>query len=165
MMHHFIRGYFDGDGSIWKYRRESKKSDDAGFSIIGSKMFITGLYNYMMSKNIVLHIYPCKSNAELLVLHSTKRKTIKDVYEYMYEGSRFFLSRKKELFETIILNTDFTQPRFSPTSKIKGISYIKNKKRWIVRVNINRKRKQIGSFLTETQAINCLENWKNIHTS
>ena len=40
LRNHFIRGYFDGDGSINKYQRENKKYLEWEISFVSSKMFL-----------------------------------------------------------------------------------------------------------------------------
>ncbi|MDY4183935.1 MAG: LAGLIDADG family homing endonuclease [Candidatus Onthovivens sp.] len=45
-IHHFIRGYFDGDGSISKYQKKENYKYSYHINIVGTQDFITKLYNY-----------------------------------------------------------------------------------------------------------------------
>ncbi len=43
---------------------------------------------------------------------------------------------------------------------MRGVAYDKQRKKWRVRVSEGKKRKHLGYFETEKEAINCLENYK-----
>lgn len=95
LIRHFIRGYFDGDGSISK----SKKS-------ITFKLSMLGTYEFLSS--IRMH-YDCG-----VPLKKDKRHTNNTYYMYyrvgpalellesIYKDSNIFLTRKKELYEYIM---------------------------------------------------------------
>jgi len=99
-MHHFIRGFFDGDGSITLL----KNSNAGNLSFTACVDFLQELDTYIV-KN--LNIKPggfsidhrCDSRVQSL--RYTKRKDILFIKNYLYQDSCFCLSRKKEKFEII----------------------------------------------------------------
>jgi hypothetical protein len=105
LMKHFIRGVFDGDGSIFISNRtiNGKKYDENGFSIVGSNCFIDGLYEYFKMKNIHTKSYSTNKNKNKF-LDIKSKKDLKDIYNYLYIDSNIYLHRKKEKFEEIINN-------------------------------------------------------------
>jgi hypothetical protein len=44
---------------------------------------------------------------------------------------------------------------------MRGVSYYNQRKKWRVRISEEKKRKHLGYFETEKEAINCLENYKS----
>lgn len=94
----FIRGYFDGDGSI-------------SITKLNIKMDITcGSYNFLQSIsekitasiNIKQNIMERGNNCNVLCW-STKNDLF-NLYDYLYSNSTVFLARKKEKFDFIIDN-------------------------------------------------------------
>jgi hypothetical protein len=94
LIHHFIRGYFDGDGTVGVYKN-LKKSDwkilKSGFCS-GSKEFIEDLLEIIPVKNKTI-----KFSNVYITQHSLK-DTI-NLYHYMYKDATVFLNRKKEKFD------------------------------------------------------------------
>lgn len=48
--HHFIRGYFDGDGSIGLYNRKDRNSKVLSITIAGTKNFLLGIKSFINNK-------------------------------------------------------------------------------------------------------------------
>lgn len=99
-MSHFIRGYFDGDGTI---SLSKKYWNGSHVGIISNYDFIVGLKDYLVRFGF--------SNRKITKVWSKKYKTkkcgifslcgyrnIKRFYDYIYRDSHFFLKRKKVKF-------------------------------------------------------------------
>lgn len=95
LIRHFIRGYFDGDGSVYT----SCKNKNIGISFTGNFKVLSTI------KNFLSQITESKAN-----IHKYKDKNIYDykiggrnkvakIYEYFYENATIFLERKKNVFE------------------------------------------------------------------
>lgn len=87
MLRHFIRGYFDGDGSISK-RKE--------ISFIGSYEFIYDLKEHLCN---TLGVYPSKiiartKKSTVYQISWASAKDIEKIFNYFYVDSTIFLSRK-----------------------------------------------------------------------
>lgn len=101
LMRHFIRGFFDGDGSISLTRAYYK-----------NKVYYGGALGIIVNKNLIdfflnlfsdIHFTIDQSKTDYMVyLKSHSKKAIKFFYDYFYKDSNYFLSRKKRKFDEII---------------------------------------------------------------
>lgn len=102
MIPHFIRGYFDGDGSVYI----DKKTNDLRIKFIGNTLFITELLNVFVSN---LDITPVKlHNGKKYQDYTSyfsiaRKKDVINLYDYMYQNSTYFLNRKKKIFDRYYL--------------------------------------------------------------
>ena len=120
LMPHFIRGYFDGDGSIWEGKRKKmivKNEKKPGttreriihnvkFNFTGSESFIPDLQNYLIEHcgftKTKLNYSKSKIEHKHCTLEYSGRKNIYKLYEYMYSNATIFGERKKNKFKNII---------------------------------------------------------------
>lgn len=95
LYNHFIRGFFDGDGSVYYV----KQSNTVGCSFTGTKNMLDKiqmiLYNITGSKSVV-HKYKNKDIYDFKVGGRNKAKLF---YDYIYKDATIFLGRKKSLFD------------------------------------------------------------------
>lgn len=134
----FIRGYFDGDGSIFQTGQGYY-----GISIVGGKKFLTFMKNKISEINPLLNngkIYK-HSKSWVSYLDWKKKEQILCFLTLIYKNSNLFLERKKSFAETAIAT-------LKKELELKGIDYKKNK--WRVR---GIKGKHIGYFQTLSEAI------------
>lgn len=96
LIRHFIRGYFDGDGTVYTYRN---KYTNVAFS--GNKNFLVSVKSHLMNNNIVkseckvvkeqkdknCYKYPFSSQAD-----------VKRFYDYIYKDATVFMERKYNKF-------------------------------------------------------------------
>jgi len=95
---HFIRGYFDGDGSINKIKSKSQKQ--FSFSILGQKEFIEQIQEIINNElNIELLLYQDKRTENLYFTATSNKKYFAKIYSYLYDGATRYMERKKEIFE------------------------------------------------------------------
>lgn len=100
LIRHFIRGVFDGDGSvsITKY----KGYDNNNFNIVsGSYAFIEKIKEILLN----LNIYNCiitENKSNCWYINWYRKEDIRKIYHYLYDNSSIYLNRKKEKFEDII---------------------------------------------------------------
>lgn len=93
---HFIRGFFDGDGTAGKQQ--------TGF--IANKKMLTDILNNI---GIDATLYRSKCDVEMYYVSLWKKKT-KILYDYLYKNANIFLQRKKTNIENIIYgNTEVTK--------------------------------------------------------
>lgn len=98
LVRHFVRGYFDGDGSI----APTKK--------IYTVMTLTGtehILNYCRDQ-FILAGAGCRGkvrkdkNINAFRWKSESAPDLKIIYGYLYDGATIFLERKKEIFERVL---------------------------------------------------------------
>lgn len=88
-LRHFIRGYFDGDGSFsYKYKEYSKTQ-----IVSASKEFQTFIINTLNDIGIKINLY-----SEIKLQIQNKIDNLK-FYHYIYDDSKIHLKRKKEKYE------------------------------------------------------------------
>ncbi|MDA1977075.1 hypothetical protein PDL67_11015 [Bacillus cereus] len=99
LIRHFIRGYFDGDGSCYpvkpsSYHKGVKYEYDAvEFSIVGTKPFLEIMKSYLPIPTG--NELKKSKTEEMKYLRMTAYGTnIMDIYKYLYEDATVFLKRK-----------------------------------------------------------------------
>lgn len=116
LIFHFIRGYFDGDGTICKTKVNTFRC-----CILGTK-------NFLKSIQTILQKYDIKSS--IINKHKSKifnlnilegSKGILKFKKLLYDNSNIFLSRKKYIFDTLTfdLKENYFKRRSMVTPKIK----------------------------------------------
>lgn len=95
LVHHFIRGYFDGDGCVSIHKYLSGKNNTTLTSSIcsGSKKFLDKLIQYIPAKHNVAKYH----NNVYIVTYGVNDSY--NLYNYMYSNATVYLERKKEKFE------------------------------------------------------------------
>jgi intein-encoded DNA endonuclease-like protein len=113
LQHHFIRGYFDGDGCVWITKVNNKiKTPSLNIDIIGTDIFVDKLQD-IINKNIDYN----KKN-KLRTRHPERNNNIRSIkyggnhictkiFNYMYKDATIFLQRKFDKFNTIIIDLDY----------------------------------------------------------
>ena len=100
LIRHFIRGYFDGDGSLVL----SKNS--INFKICGTKEFLSGIIDTLNKncsykyKNVLYKRHKDEKNNYYLS-YGGRLKVI-DALSYLYKDSNVYLDRKKEKYKKLI---------------------------------------------------------------
>lgn len=118
---HFIRGYFDGDGSVFLHkdsRKEYSYNEYLGINICGTKEFLVALTKHLPFLEEGQCIYKEKrreTNCWNLKTISNIRSL--ELYHYMYKDcDDLYLSRKREKFENFIKDKGSTTIITSPTN-------------------------------------------------
>ena len=96
LIRHFIRGYFDGDGSIYQNKTKNLKS----FNVVSASLtFINSIINVFEKLDITI----CISDVENLYrIYVSNYDGINKIYDYMYNKKCYCLNRKRIIFEKII---------------------------------------------------------------
>lgn len=99
----FIRGVFDGDGSVFKSGRK------IGIDITGTEQFLMGLRDVLEHNQILpkepIYIYPSHAKNETIKrLNFTKKESIIKFFHYLYDDVQdFYLQRKKSKYEQLMM--------------------------------------------------------------
>lgn len=97
LMRHFIRGYFDGDGSIYESQRNYYKGHiyySFHWNIIGTLPFNLKIASLLPVDSKIQESQT--PEMKYLAIHSNKK--IKILYHFLYDDASFFLERKHEIF-------------------------------------------------------------------
>lgn len=136
---HFVRGMFDGDGSIRYYKYDYQK---VPFYHLG----YTGLKNVCEYVGSRFHIDTLvdEGNHFTYTLRTHNPKVIIDVYHYLYNNATIYMQRKYDTFQEII-----------EIEKYRDEEYMKNG----VKANNNRDRCRCITYNNETHSI---KEWAEI---
>lgn len=93
LMHHFIRGYFDGDGCVY-LKRESVM----GFSFSGSWLYVPFIRDHLYSIGLFQTEYKIIDRGIFCSFHFSKRALTLEFYNYLYLDSTIHMHNKKSIF-------------------------------------------------------------------
>lgn len=124
MIHHFMRGYFDGDGSATLYK--NKLGNLEGKAVITSTKEFCQKYKEIIKEELQID---CNYYSDSRILNSGNKITVNlnisgnlkfvSFYRFLYKDATIFLARKKEKFEIIKKET----LRRNPELKSKKINF------------------------------------------
>ena len=117
-LRHFIRGFFDGDGTFTNFRFEfittSKNFGYQLIQIIENQFNVSHHFREKQGKNLIEYMFyfNCKKDKTY-----KKKQFIQDLYNWFYKDSTYFLKRKKSKFEmylNTVVNSKITKGLESP---------------------------------------------------
>ena len=95
LIRHFIRGYFDGDGTLGKYQHsKSNSTREASLMFVGTESFLIDLQKYI-GKGYLMQKTNCGPLTYRLSYSTSKAEK---VAEYMYKDSSIYLERKYNIY-------------------------------------------------------------------
>ena len=150
LIKHFIRGYFDGDGCI----SPSNQCNTIICNIVGTKNFLVHVCEYL-HKNEIINFIPKiykKGNAFEVFFHGNENN--KKFLSWLYDDAIVYLDRKYKKYVNYYENNEkrIRSNKANGVTKV-GVYYNKRTDRYIATIYIDGKRKQIGSFKSEKEAI------------
>lgn len=105
LRHHFIRGYFDGDGCITGSIPKNKLSTQYQFSLVSTEIFLKSIIGILKEElNITVNKlytrHPERNNPIRSMLIGGN-KNCRIIREWLYKDSTIYLDRKKIKFDLI----------------------------------------------------------------
>ena len=111
LIRHFVRGFFDGDGSISTYLACEKGKKDrvrCGIQIDSkTKTLLENIQSFFKNNNIKFNLIYLKRD-DMYRISTSSREEIKKLYLLFYKDSYFYLSRKFNKFDYYV-NTEVSQ--------------------------------------------------------
>lgn len=98
---HFIRGLFDGDGTVFINKYEQLK-----FGFYGNKKTIEQVHAYLHNE-INLPLNKITHKPTVSAIYYGRKENVLDFYNFLYKDSNIYLTRKKEKFETYFKMKNF----------------------------------------------------------
>lgn len=145
LIHHFIRGYFDGDGTVRNHRGIRGRSE---VGIISSKFFVKSLKKSLFLNKINSSI---KQINRIYNLSICGNDDICSFANFIYKDATIYLKRKKDRFDNLFKSLNKANKN-NKTSNYTGICYKVSINRYIARGTVNKIRYNIGCFKTEEEA-------------
>lgn len=130
LISHFIRGYFDGDGSVYQHLQKNggKEYLFLGVSICGTESFLKSLAPYIEGETCVYK--DKRKDTDCWVIRFNSNIRCLKFYHYIYKNcGNMYLSRKKEKFEDYIKDRGSTTTISNPIygdSEYKKLCYIED---------------------------------------
>lgn len=112
LLRHFIRGYFDGDGSIWNIEGTKKW----GVSIIGTDKFVKQMLSKLVldggfnPAEISFRKHENYDKNGMMYLGIFSFEAMSRFREYIYKNATVWLDRKREKFNTLPQSRNVLQP-------------------------------------------------------
>lgn len=102
LIHHFIRGYFDGDGCISSFLGKKDKNPNYSFTVSGSYKFLINCQNVII-KELGLKQTKLIKTGSIFNMTYGGNKQVSIIFKWLYEDcDDLFLERKKLKFEKLI---------------------------------------------------------------
>lgn len=92
LVRHFIRGYFDGDGSV-----TLKTGKSVRVTFVGTKSFLTSLQEILQS-NLEISSVKLHRDGNIYIYEKAGNLQTKLIYEWLYRDATVFLERKQKRF-------------------------------------------------------------------
>ena len=93
LYYHFLRGYFDGDGTITSCGLvKNRKIIQKNWSILGTEKFITQYLKFLTKNN--LPQAKIRKHSSVFKISCSGNRNIQKIYELLYSNSIIFLDRK-----------------------------------------------------------------------
>lgn len=146
LLRHFIRGYFDGDGSIGFYEQAGYMR--AKLSVIASPAFAEALQNVLLSMGYRA-LRRKQRTMETVTVNGNA--AVDSLCAWLYDGATVALPRKERIWREIKAHNAKTVP-YKRHSKHANITYDRSAKRWIARVRRNGRLIYVGKGTTELEA-------------
>jgi hypothetical protein len=122
LMNHFIRGYFDGDGSISLNPRFCRNKLGELRPSGHNKQFAIAAYNKSVLEDLLTYlpidterakyyytetenVCGSKFKATGYTLSIRDTESLKSIYNFLYDNASFYFERKKSIFDKAILST------------------------------------------------------------
>lgn len=121
LISHFIRGYFDGDGSVWEKTRRRKDGIKRGTAQITSTLSVClGIREFIIKNykinNQSIHLRRHPSSKGIYIITFTNLKSMFALRKCLYENSTVYLQRKRKKFYELRL--DKIDYKFQEAEKI-----------------------------------------------
>lgn len=148
LMRHFIRGYFDGDGTVGWNKKEGLSS--CHMAIVSyTKGVLEKTKKYILKDTGINDCGICGCISEYILTWGGCRQ-LDCLFNYLYRDATVFLERKRKRFEKIHQYFLFQQK--NKNCKYNGVYLTKNKKPYRARITINGKSNSLGYFSTPEEA-------------
>lgn len=154
LIHHFIRGYFDGDGCVSLSRNDPRYTC---IVLCVSKPFGEVIQNKLNDVGIALNFR--KQQSKIHNLQACGRIRCLKFLDYIYQNATIFLERK---YEKYMIAKSYISPKTPKTSKYFGVGREGNK--WKASCRHNWTQHYLGVFSTEVEAAKAVDEFVKKNT-
>ena len=105
LIRHFIRGYFDGDGSIYYTNKKEDHIPQFSINILGTDDLLEGIANNLIENNILNSIPKFYKRKDGQIVSNFKfggNRKVEKFCHYIYDNATILLDRKHEKFHELL---------------------------------------------------------------
>lgn len=95
VQHHFVRGYFDGDGTVGVYLNKRLNKKFSRVQFLGTKEFLQGVHK---SIGLPVGTISLSPKEKIHRLNYSGKQRLFEIKDYLYKDATIYLSRKKDRF-------------------------------------------------------------------
>lgn len=139
LLHHFVRGYFDGDGCITFVG----KSTEVRLIICGTEIFLKRMSEVIPTSSFI------REAGKIVQLLITSIPQVITFREWLYNDATIYLERKWTRFNSVGQRG---------SSQYTGVHWCSTKKRWLAKFRKAGKNHYVGSFHTAEEASKARDN-------
>lgn len=153
LMRHFVRGLFDGDGSVTRRVGLGRTVPSYGVEMCAKNAAFVADLNEVLWTAIGIRMR-VRPNGTIHKMYLCRRSDQITFLAWLYNGATLYLPRKEHRYREIVSRA--TQWSARRTSQYRGISCKRGV--YIVRKAVNGQLTHLGRFATEQDAIQCLKD-------
>ena len=143
LLHHFVRGMFDGDGSIRYYNYDYVKGYQYHFGYTGLKEVCEFVAKFLRLTTKLAR----ERNTNTYTLKTTNAPMIKYIYGVLYKDATIYCKRKYDIFQEILMLI-----KKEKKDEVKGVSWYPQLNKWMAACHIGKSNKTIGYYDTKREA-------------
>lgn len=140
---HFVRGMFDGDGSIRYYNYGYAKGYQYHLGYTGLKEVCEFVAEFLKLKTKLAR----ERNTDTYTLKTANAQMIKYIYSILYKDATIYCQRKYNTFQEILRLIHEEKK-----DEVKGISWYPKSNKWMAACHIGTTNKTIGYYDTKQEA-------------
>ena len=137
LLHHFIRGMFDGDGSIRYYNYDYVKGYQYHFGYTGLYEVCKFIADYLHINSKIIK----ERDTNTYTIRTTNAPLIKYIYSVLYKDSTIYCDRKYNTYNKVL-----ELIKQENKDKVRGVCWYKNSNQWIAQCHVNKNNITIGYF-------------------
>ena len=138
---HFVRGWFDGDGSIVINNKLA-----SSFTIVGTYGNLEKIRDIILKNVKVLKKTKISKNKSIFSIRWGGNNQVIDIRKWLYKNASVFMDRKKNKFDNVQIK------KRQSSSMYRGVSWSKTRNKWIATIGYNNKLHYLGGFDDESKA-------------
>lgn len=163
---HFIRGYFDGDGSVFSGIKKLTHTPKFSFNITGNKLIVEKIQDILIENLGLTRIklqtrYKEKGNSTRAFCYNGNLQCIK-IRNWLYKDATIYLKRKFNKFSSIPTEKRNRKGEQSPLSRLKSDQVLEIRKLHKEGVIQRVIAEMFGIKIPTVQSIVYKQNWKHI---
>lgn len=105
LIQHFIRGYFDGDGSAWKQKNSKQKIPQYSIGFVGTDDILNYIMENLIDSEVINRKYKLNKRKQTHIVSNFRfggnNQTIR-FFEYIYNNANTYLERKHNIYLQLI---------------------------------------------------------------